>query len=394
MPSSLSHLSAARRSLASLAFLLATLFATAPANRGPAQEPPAPEWKYDPELLRPFWLGDTILGESVLFIREREGSEAKAAVLFPIRRIVKVANSEGTTSYEEGRDFRWEPGQRTLTLPPNSRIVAKLPADLRRPANSQKYQLTHRDGNGEIFFGAKLEYHAMQTCVTYERVPEPWPGRLPRFEPQTLPKTVERLRTKQPLSIVLLGDSISAGLNASALGEGPPYQPAYPELVRRHLFEHYQAPVQLTNLAISGRDTQWALTQIDKVKELQPNLVLIAFGMNDSAGRSAADYQANTKSLIEKIRAAEPNAEFILVASMLGNRDWIRLKHELFPEYRQALEQLCGPGIALADVTSVWTRFLERKLDWDQTGNGVNHPNDWGHRVYAQIITSLLIPRE
>lgn len=26
------------------------------------------------------------------------------------------------------------------------------------------------------------------------------------------------------------------------------------------------------------------------------------------------------------------------------------------------------------------------------TGNGVNHPNDFGHRVYAQVLLSLLMP--
>ena len=85
-------------------------------------------------------------------------------------------------------------------------------------------------------------------------------------------------------------------------------------------------------------------------------------------------------------------AWFILVASMLGNRDWITLKHNVFPQYRDALTELVEPGIALADLTSIWTEFLQRKKDWDQTGNGVNHPNDFGHRVYAQVILTLLQP--
>lgn len=50
-----------------------------------------------------------------------------------------------------------------------------------------------------------------------------------------------------------------------------------------------------------------------------------------------------------------------------------------------------GTGVALADLTATWSGFLEQKRDWDQTGNGVNHPKDFGHRVYAQVITSLLI---
>jgi hypothetical protein len=48
--------------------------------------------------------------------------------------------------------------------------------------------------------------------------------------------------------------------------------------------------------------------------------------------------------------------------------------------------------VALADLTGVWTEFLKLKKDWDQTGNGVNHPNDFGHRVYAQVLSRLLIP--
>lgn len=44
----------------------------------------------------------------------------------------------------------------------------------------------------------------------------------------------------------------------------------------------------------------------------------------------------------------------------------------------------------VADLTSIWNGFLELKHEWDQTGNGVNHPNDFGHRIYAQVITTLL----
>jgi hypothetical protein len=105
-----------------------------------------------------------------------------------------------------------------------------------------------------------------------------------------------------------------------------------------------------------------------------------------------AEYQADVRGMVTKVRASLPEAEFILVASMLGNRDWVLLHPEKLPQYRDALAKLCGPGVALADLTSVWTAFLERKRDWDQTGNGVNHPNDFGHRVYAQVLSTLLIP--
>ena len=358
-----------------------------------ADEPAKPTWRYAPELLRPFWQGEVTEGESVLFIKDEKTGEARAAVLFPIQEVLSVKNSVGDVAYENGKDFVWKADSREIVIPVGSRIPTKTAQELRRPAKSQKYELTHRDGNGEIFFGGRLEYAEMQTCITYRHAADLWKAPVPKFDPKMLPRSVAKLVNKQPLSIVTLGDSISAGANASALYDAAPYQPAYPELVRRQLAERFQGPVEMKNLAVGGTDTGWGLTQIDKVVEAQPQLVILAFGMNDSAGRSAKSYQETTKAMIAKIREKLPECEFILVASMLGNRDWIRLKHEAFPQYRDALNELVEPGIALADLTSIWSGFLELKQDWDQTGNGVNHPNDFGHRVYAQVITTLLDPK-
>jgi acyl-CoA thioesterase-1 len=357
-----------------------------------ADEPSKPAWKYSPELLRPFWQGDTVQGESMLFIKDSGTGLAKASVLFPVQKVLRVHNSAGDVTYEDGRDYVWKPEFREITLPANSRIVSHTTADLRRPSGSQKYQLTHRDGNGEIFFGAKLEYHNMQTCITYTHKPEDWKSVTPKFNEQSLPRTIKKLRARQPVSIVLIGDSISSGCNASGWAGEAPFQPSFPELLERHLQVRYQAPVKVTNPSVSGKDTRWVLSAIDLVVEPKPDLVIVAFGMNDSAGRSAKEYQANTRAVIAKIRETLPEAEFVLVATMLGNRGWTRLQHDLFPQYRDALQELCEPGIALADMTSIWTEFLKRKQDWDLTGNGVNHPNDFGHRVYAQVLSTLLVP--
>ena len=355
-------------------------------------EPLKPEWRYVPDLLRPFWEGTVMQAESVLFIRDSDGKAARASVLFPIQTILKVQDSTGTITWEEGRDYVWKAESREILLPAGSRIPSRTPLELRRPAKSQKYELTHRDGNGEIFFGSRLEYAEMQTCITYVHAPNLWQGATPKFEANALPRTLQKLLTKKPVSIVVVGDSISAGCNASGWAEDVPFQPPYPQLLRRHLEARYQGKVAVVNPSLSGTDTSWVLSAIDKVVAPNPDLVIIAFGMNDAAGRSAEEYRANTDAVMAKIRERLPDVEFILVASMPGNADWTRLQQPLFPQYRDALAGLCRPGVALADVTSVWSEILKVKKDWDQTGNGVNHPNDFGHRVYAQVLSTLLIP--
>jgi lysophospholipase L1-like esterase len=163
-------------------------------------------------------------------------------------------------------------------------------------------------------------------------------------------------------------------------------------LLVRQLEAEYGAPVALQNLAVGGTDSAWGLANIERVVAVQPHLAILAFGMNDAAGRPAADYRANIRGMMERISTACPKAEFILVASMRGNEDWTTLRHELFPQYRDALADLCRPGVVLADLTSLWTELLKHKPDRDLTGNGVNHPNDFGHRLYAQVLSALLIP--
>jgi lysophospholipase L1-like esterase len=373
------------RSLSPSIFVVAICAAVAGAGE------PNPRWTFDAAKLRPIWLSPTMDGESVLFIQEGAGARPKAAVLFRPTKILAVRSASGDVAYVEGRDYLWQPGTREITLPGGSRIPFRRPQDLRRPAKSQPYMLTHRDGSGEILFGATHEYHDLQTLITYEHRPDAWSGPVPTFAGAQLPRTVAKLKARQPLSIAILGDSISTGCNASGWAKVAPFQPPYQDLLAMGLEAAYGAKITLRNYAVGGTDSAWGMANIRKVLQADPDLVILAFGMNDASGLPAARYRANIKGMIDAVREARPQCEFILVATMLGNKDWTALHPELFPQYRDALAQLCGQGVALADMTSIWAELLKQKKDWDMTGNGVNHPNDFGHRVYAQVLCALLV---
>jgi lysophospholipase L1-like esterase len=350
-------------------------------------------WAFDAAKLAPFWLLKTMEGESVLFIKESSAGCPRAETLFPLTKVVSVCGSSGQIVYVAGRDYVWKPGTREITLPKGSRIPFQTPQGLRRPSKSQAFVLPHRDGNGEIFFGGGHEYHDMQTLVTYEHAPDAWSGPVPVFAGRQLPRTLEKLEHKRPLAVVLFGDSISTGCNASGWAHVAPFQPPYQDLLVMNLEAVYGAKISLKNEAVGGTGTDWGVATIGKVVAHEPDLVILAFGMNDSGGLPAVRYRANVQAMMDAVRQKRPAAEFILVATMLGNKDWTTLHQELFPQYRDALAGLCGQGVALADMTSMWAEIFKHKKDWDMTGNGVNHPNDFGHRIYAQVLSTLLIPR-
>lgn len=381
-----------KRSVMSALLVVWLLFLPALCPPLAADGEPTKLWAFSAAQLRPFWRFPTMEGESVLFIKSEADRRPRGSLLFEPTRILSVRSSSGEVTYKEGRDYVWKPSTKEIWLPSGSQIVFKTVQNLRRPAGSQRHALTHRDGKGEILFGGGHEYHDMQTVVTYTYKLDAWAGVKPAFAGDQLPRTINKLKEKTPLTITLLGDSISTGCNASGWAKVAPFQPPYQDLLVMNLKATYGAKVTLKNFSVGGTDTAWGLATIGKVIDARPDLVILAFGMNDSARRPAREYQANIRSMVDAVRTAQPNAEFILVSPMLGNRDWTRLRHELFPQYRDALAELVRPGIVLADMTSIWTELLKHKRDWDLTGNGVNHPNDFGHRVYAQVLSALLIP--
>ena len=78
---------------------------------------------------------------------------------------------------------------------------------------------------------------------------------------------------------------------------------------------------------------------------------------------------------------------------MSGNPLWIPTvpgNDEIYANNIRSFVAKANENIALADVAKAWKLFLTRKNFYDLTGNGVNHPNDYGHRIYASVILELL----
>jgi lysophospholipase L1-like esterase len=153
----------------------------------------------------------------------------------------------------------------------------------------------------------------------------------------------------------------------------------------------YGNTVTISNFAEPSTTAKGGLDKISRVTAQKPDLVIIAFGMNDVAGHQPAQYAAQIKGMIDAVRAGAPDAEFIIVASILANPEWNWSPAPEFPRYRDAILALRGPGIAVADMTSLWTDIIKSKRYLDLTGNGINHPNDFGHRLYAAVMMGMLV---
>ena len=329
-----------------------------------------PYLKHNPPFVGLFWTSATMHGDPLCFI-DRGTGRATATLLFPPDRVISMRSAAGDIEYGERTDFELDGETGIVTLTPGSRVPVVGRAEL-----------SMLDDPDDLF--RRRQVHASYTHRAGQ-----WSGYVPPFSGGDLPKTMSRLGAGQPVTIAITGDSISEGYSASGFDDVPPRQPPYAGLVASGLTRAYGSPIALRNFAVAGSAADGG-GDAESVAAAKPDLVIVAFGMNDSGYAAAEDFAVSISSIVREIGRRAPDAEFVLVSSMLPNPAFAYPIIGRFAEYRAALAALCGAGIVLADVTAMWTDLLTRKSVYDLTGNGVNHPNDFGHQVYAQVILGVL----
>lgn len=316
-------------------------------------------------------------GESVVFI----GEEPAQLAFLPRRRPPMEVRSTyrkdlpETIRYEEGSDFivDYERGQIRRTTP--SRIP-DFCTNMLYGIDDFDHSKFPGFGNGK-FFGF-VDY------TTKKKID--WPKQSSQIK--FLPETREKLRRGDNVKIVAFGDSITAGGDATE-----------PKLIfwQRYadaLQEKYpHAKIEAINGATGGDRTAEGLVRLqEKVLNQKPDLVLIGFGMNDhnigGFGTPLTTFTNNLVTMIDRIRN-ETGAEIILYSTFPPNPKWHYGSHNM-EAYALATEQVAREkNCAFADVYRNWLAMESKKKPEDLRSNNINHPNDFGHWIYFEVLNGL-----
>jgi Lysophospholipase L1 and related esterases len=345
----------------------------------------------DPEetAMLPLWQGNTTYNESVLmYSGSGLQTDAAASLFFTPVQILSVKNSRLDMEYIEGVDWQYTNGQ--LKLLPGSRIPYMT--------QSQMYPSTQgatlpKVGGGYVIYQEDSFFHDRQIVVTYTHAQNAWAGPVPSYGGSHLPNTMSKLNSGAGLKLVLYGDSISVGANASGWIDAPPYLPIWGQQVANELHKQYGSNITFVNPSIGGKDSVWGKDNVGTLVTSQnPDLVIVAFGMNDGALHTTPSaFKTNIATIIDNVRGSNPNTEFILVGTTLANSETYLEDQQ--PNYLAVLDQLASErsGIITANMTGVHQQLLQYKNFRDMTSNNANHPNDFLSRWYAQFIKGLLM---
>lgn len=333
--------------------------------------------------------GTEVYRESCLPLTPAAGQEVELRLLYPAKKVTEVIALGTGERLQEGRDWILRDGR--VILPPGTRAPVQVDAEFFLTERKEKDGTT-KTVRTTVKLVSGSWYHERQLEVSYEPAARDWSWPAPRSTLADLPRTQQLLASKSPLTVVLFGDSISEGFDSSGKNAVWPYQSGYGELVARQLRRVYGAPITFMNHARAGGTSAHALTQVDaQVAWFKPDLVLLAYGMNDRADARRVAYKENLEKIIAAVRARAPEAEFVVITPMLNNpKQPTGLDPVKF--IRDEALSLKLSGVAFVDVTSTQLALLERKDYLDISGNGANHPNDFLMRIYAQRVLEVLAP--
>jgi len=338
----------------------------------------------DTALIR-FWKSTTMYNESVMMVSKMDELPT-ARLLFKPDKILSVKNAGLNVEYIEGKDWEYKDNQ--LRLLKGSKAAYFTEQELHPDSASGTFP---GKAGGYILFREGSFFHEHQLAITYTHSSNAWHGPIPVFKKRSFPQLFRKLKRGSLLRLLVFGDSIAAGANASGESNAAPHLPSWGNLIAAELRRMYDTQVDFTNTSVGGKDSRWGLETVDeRVNAHAPDLVIIAFGMNDGTSRMDQEvFQENIRGIMDKIKSHNKRTAFILVAPMLPNPESnFTGTQKLF---LKSLEALSGPRVRIVDMGGVHEELLKHKSYQDMTGNNINHPNDFLIRWYAQQIAGVLV---
>lgn len=348
------------------------------------------------DFLAPVWQGEISYNESFLPLEGMGGSVIP--LLYRATEIIEVRDSSLQKVYEPGRDYELRDGGIFL---PDTTTIPRMTWEEYNPQIKSPNAFTDVgficSKGGYLFFAEGKEMHTRQCAVTYRHENriggDVWGGVIPQPLESRLPGFKYRLAHRQASLVGFTGDSIPAGGNSSGFTKTAPFLPCWPQMFCAAVSEK-SARCELMDRTRGGMSSQWGVdTALDSFRGLRPNLVVIAYGMNDASGEVPSHTLAeNYDKIATIIDGVDPGCEFLFVSTTLPNP----LAPQFFKKHAEqeallyALADKWGSRAAVVPMTSVHRYLLSRKRFCDMTGNNINHPNDYLARVYAQSLLSTV----
>ncbi len=216
------------------------------------------------------------------------------------------------------------------------------------------------------------------------------------------------------LKLVAFGDSVTEGwTRARTLEPDIVYHARVAEALEAR---HPGLDVTVTNAGVAGDTATESLERLERdVVGLDPDLVVVGFGLNDAVGMrglpgAAAGLEGFGRALgeiVRRIQAETAAAAVLLTPNFMAtdaNPNVDPEEQEYLPvlrglqtngvvaAYAGAVRRVAAArGVPVADVYAAWDRLAVAGRDTNTLlSNGLNHPGAEGHQLTAELVIAAI----
>ncbi len=383
------------------------------------------------KFTRPFYRSQIQYDEGFFLLAEADGTIAPVDLAFPAAEVLEVRSNDLKTLYREGTDYTVnEAGQ--LVIPAGSAMTA-MTQEAFFTAGSDTWLYYDGSDYRPVTNNTDALY-AHQYTVTYIRTEAFGLDMSAVGQADNLTHFSAKVQAGDDITVLVLGDSIAAGAGVKAFGK-------WADQVAAGIDAATAGSVSLVNAAVPGihsaeyaaimkeamgllaegegwdqvaagirtdAETKWNDLIVPNAAEA--DLAIIAVGANDAGGWCGAtgkpveEYASSVRTMIDYVRAQNPDVSVVLVSSMqtnpyiYTNSSGEKLAAADFGAYAEALNGIVGDidyenslNAAFADVYAVEEELLKSKKIEDMLGDNRNHPSDYMTRIYVQVILDTIL---
>lgn len=362
----------------------------------------------DKEMTDPYFLGNVIYNETAMMTQHSDGS-VYAALRYKPKKILSVRDYTWKTEYPTG----------SYSVQDNKIVMA---ADGGIPFWTEK-QLVGENIPGPYVkkdtmslsnvatdyyvwggMGIYTEsdfYYSRQVQVSYvydvNDLPE---GINPECRIDSLPNLKAKLEAKGEVKLVTIGDSVGEGCSSSYKFNHEPYMHPWADQIVDVLKGKYEANVTNVNQSVGGKTSGYTSEDDSKLAAIaaeNPDAVFVHYGINDLGGSVTPNgFKDNIERIILYVQSNLPNCDIVLLSPIMPNPGiYDSERMEMYCEGLQDLADTYSDsarGVLFLDMTKLSLDYMSSgKGYFDLTANGINHPNDYGHRLYTQMISAALV---
>lgn len=179
-----------------------------------------------------------------------------------------------------------------------------------------------------------------------------------------------KIANKQPVNVLIVGDSIGAGSGCSD------YANAWPSLIEQHIESQYGSEVTMTNISMSGESSLAGYARmLELPNDVYYDLIFVCYGQNDSEENFEIYYEA----LLREALKLYPDCAIISIQE--------HPQREYTNKMNSILKLANYYRIPVVDTIQP---FQEHSGGYDSLVVDGTHPNDEGYTIFAKAVEKVL----